>query len=77
MRGLIDDLKHLRDGQDDELGRLLDRAVRALRTGARVRHALAVLVDAHDETPSMLTEDEWKVARTVLGRRVKRGGRAR
>lgn len=77
MNGLIEDLRSLRDGQDDQLGRLLTRAVRALRKAGRVRRALATLVDAHDEVPSTLTAYEWRVARTVLGRGLKRSRRAR
>ncbi len=68
MKALIAELLSLRDGKNDSLGRLLLRAANALRNCCRVRSALEALVDAHDETPSMLTAEEWNEARAALGR---------
>lgn len=68
MNGLIEDLLSLRDGKNDELGRLLLRATNVLRAAGRVRRALSALVDAHDQVPSMLTSEEWTEARAALGR---------
>ena len=68
---LVEELLSLRDGKDDDLGRLLLRAAKALRGTGHVRRALEALADAHDQKPSMLTAQKWDEARAALGRKGK------
>lgn len=71
-KNLIDALRSLQDGQSDELGALLGRAARAVSRleiqNKKLSSALAGLVEAHDEAPSMLTTAEWEMARQALGK---------
>jgi hypothetical protein len=63
---IIGDLESLRDGENDGLGKVLGSAIAALRRADRIQAALADLIAAHDEVPSMLTAAEWDAARKVL-----------
>lgn len=66
VEALLDDLESLRDGTDEGIGMLLRRAKEEILRGQRVRAALESLVAAHDQTPPMLTEEEWTEARAAL-----------
>jgi len=43
-----------------------DEAIRAIRRAGRAVKALRALIDAHDETPAMLTASEWAAARRAI-----------
>jgi hypothetical protein len=43
-----------------------DEALLAIRRAGRAVKALRALIDAHDETPAMLTASEWAAARRAI-----------